>query len=100
MATQVSYTLSVNGNPASPALLNAIKQIEMEDHEKMAAMVRLRLAVAVREDGGGWTVVDDAIFTRLAKVNLSVTVGSGAAIPLIEAYVIDVDTSFSSEPGG
>jgi phage protein D len=100
MATQVSYTLAVNGNPASPALLNAVKQIEMEDHEKMAAMVRLRLAVAVKEDGSGWTIVDDAIFTRLAKLNLSVTVGSGAAIPLIEAYVIDVDTSFSSEPGG
>ena len=100
MADQISYALTIDGNPASADVLNALKQIEMEDHAAMADMLRLRLAVAVREDGSGWTLTDDDIFTRLARIKLSVTVGSGQAIPLIDAYVIDVDTTFSNEPGG
>ena len=47
----------------------------------MADMLRLRLAVAVKEDGSGWTLLDDALFTRLANLQLSVTVGSGASDP-------------------
>lgn len=100
MAPQISYTLTVNGSPASADLLNAIKQIEMEDHATMADMLRLRVAVAVKQNGSGWTVLDDQVFTRLANIKLSVTVGSGRAVPLISAYVIDVDTEFSSEPNG
>ena len=98
MAKQITYALTVNGNPASAALLNAVKQIEMEDHAGMADMLRLRLAVAVKEDGSGWTLLDDALFTRLANLELSVTVGSGSAIPLTSAYVIEVDTNFSADP--
>ena len=100
MAKQVSYSLTVDGKPASAAVLNAVKVIEVEDHAEMADMLRLRLAVAVREDGTGWTLLDDALFTRLANLKVSVTVGSGKAIPLISAYVIEVDTQFSNEPGG
>ena len=98
MAKQISYALTVNGNVATSAVLNAVKQIEMEDHAGMADMLRLRLAVAVKEDGSGWTLLDDALFTRLANLKLTVTVGSGSAIPLISAYVIEVDTNFSSGP--
>jgi phage protein D len=100
VAKQVSFSLSINGSPASAAVLNAIKQIEMEDHSRMADMLRLRLAVAVKEDGSGWTVLDDTLFTRLANVRLSVTIGSGPATPLISSYVIEVDTKFSNEPSG
>jgi phage protein D len=100
VAKQISYSLAVDGKPASAALLNAVKQIEVEDHAAMADMLRLRLAVAVREDGSGWTLLDDSLFTRLANLKLSVTVGSGRAIPLISAYVIEVDTEFSSDPSG
>jgi phage protein D len=100
MAKPIAFTLSINGSPASAALLNAIKQIEMEDHARMADMLRLRLAVAVKEDGSGWTLLDDTVFTRLANLKLSVTVGSGPAMPLINAYVIEVDTKFSNEPSG
>ena len=100
MAKEISYALTVNGNAASSTLLNAIKQIEVEDHAAMADMLRLRLAVAIKEDGSGWTLLDDALFTRLANLKLSVTIGSGSAIPLINAYVIEVDTSFSSAPNG
>ncbi len=100
MAKQISYTLTVDGSPASAAVLGAVKQIEVEDHAAMADMLRLRLAVAVKEDGSGWTLLDDQVFTRLANLKLSVTVGSGSAIPLISAYVIEVGTIFSNEPGG
>src|SRR5262245_19863619 len=98
VAKQIGYALTVDGNAASAALLNAVKQIEMEDHAGMADMLRLRLAVAVKEDGSGWTLLDEALFTRLANLKLSVTIGSGSAIPLISGYVIQVDTIFSSGP--
>jgi len=100
VAKAITYTLTVNGTAASPTVLNAVKQIEVEDHAAMADMLRLRLAVAVKEDGSGWTLLDEALFTRLANLKLSVTVGSGSAIPLINAYVIEVDTDFSSAPNG
>jgi len=100
MAKQISYSLSVNGKPASAAVLNAMKKIEIEDHASMADMLRIRLAVAVREDGSGWTLLDDALFTRLANLKVSVTVGSGKAVTLISAYVTEVDTEFSSAPDG
>ncbi len=98
MAQQISYALTVNGSPASATLLNAVKQVEIEDHAVLADMMRLRLAVAVRQDGSGWTLLDDALFTRLANLSISVTIGSGPAIPLMSAYVIDVDTRFSNDP--
>jgi phage protein D len=97
---QVSFTLDVNGSPASAAVVGAIKQIEMEDHASMADMLRLRLAVAVKEDGSGWTLLDDQIFTRLAHLKLSVTIGSGSSTPLIDAYVVQVDTKFANDPSG
>jgi phage protein D len=98
VAKQISYALTVDGAPASAAVLNAVKQLEVEDHAAMADMLRLRLAVAVKEDGSGWTILDDALFPRLANLKISVTIGSGSAIPLISAYVIEVDTTFSRDP--
>ena len=100
MAKQISYALHVNGTPATAAVLNAMKRIEVEDHAAMADMLRLRVAVAVKENGSGWTLLDDELFTRLANLRISVTVGGGMAIPLISAYVIEVDTNFASEPSG
>jgi phage protein D len=100
VAKEITYALTVNGTAASAALLNAVRQIEVEDHAAMADMLRLRLAVAVKEDGSGWTLLDESLFTRLANLKLSVTIGSGSAIPLINAYVIEVDTNFSNTPGG
>ena len=98
MSNQVSYRLQVNGSPASGAVLGALQRIEVEDHARLADMLRLRFSVAVKEDGSGWTLLDDSLFTRLAHLQLSVTVGSGPAVPLISAYVIEVDTRFSGTP--
>jgi phage protein D len=99
MSTATSYTLTIGGSPAPSGVLAAIKQIEVEDHASMADMMRLRVAVAVREDGAGWTLIDDDLFTRLANLRITVAVGTGPALPLLDAYVVDVDTTFSGQPG-
>jgi phage protein D len=100
MGSQVTYTLTIDGKPAPAAVLGAIRQIQMEDHATVADMLRLRLAVAVKDNGSGWTVLDDSLFTRLANVTLRVSIGSEASVTLISAYVIEVDTDFSTQPGG
>src|SRR5262249_36178465 len=79
---------------------DALRKVEVEDHANVADMLRLRVGVAVRQDGSGWTFLDDDLFTRLATIDLSVTIGSGNAIPLIKSYVIEIGTEFSPAPNG
>lgn len=98
--TAITHQLTVGGSPATPDLLGAIQQIELEDHSEMADMLRLRIACAVKAGGSAWTVVDDDLFDRLTNVKLSVTVGSGSAVPLINGYVIENDIEFSNNPTG
>lgn len=95
----VSYTLLIDGVPASPDLLEVIQEIAIEDHARMADMLRIRLSTAVSESGSGWTILDDDLFARLTNIKILVTVGSGPAETLIEAHVIENDTEFSNEPG-
>src|SRR5579863_3210230 len=100
MSTSITTTLTVSGNPASQDLLSSIQQIEMEDHSEMADMLRLRIACSVNKSGSGWNIVDDGTFDRLTPIKLSVTVGSGSAVPLISGYVIENDIEFSNQPNG
>ncbi|MBA2715179.1 MAG: phage late control D family protein [Rubrobacteraceae bacterium] len=95
----VSYTLLINGSPAGARLVDAIQQIEVEDHAGMADMMRLSVAVGVRENGSGWNVLDDGLFGRLTSIGVTVNVGSGSAEPLIDAHVIEANVEFSNEPG-
>jgi phage protein D len=95
----VSYTLLIDDAPASPELMEAIHQLEVEDHAQMADMLRLSVAVGVRENGSGWDVLDDGMFERLSNIKVRVTVGSGSAEPLIDAYVIETNADFSNQPG-
>jgi phage protein D len=95
----VSYTLLLDGAPISPDVLATLQQIEVEEHAELADMLRLDLAIGVREDGSGWTVLDDDLFPRLASLKLLVTIGSGMPEPLIEAYVIETSMTFSNQPG-
>lgn len=41
----VSYTILIDGQPASADLLAVIQQIEIEDHAEMADMMRLSVAI-------------------------------------------------------
>ena len=94
----VSYSLTIDDAPASAELLAAVREIEVEDHAELADMLRLRLAVAVNEDGAAWSVLDEDLFRRLTKLGVSVQVGS-RQVPLIEAYVIETRSEFSNTPG-
>jgi phage protein D len=95
----VSYTLQIDRVPASPDLLAAIQQIEVEDHADMADMLRLNVAIGIKDGCADWTVLDDDLFQRLANITVLVTVGSAPAEPLIDAYVIETSANFANQPG-
>ncbi len=99
MPLNVSYTLTIDDVQASSEIIAAIREIEVEDHADMADMLRLHLAVAVSEDGSGWSVLDDDLLDRLTKLRVTVNIGSETSLPLIEAYVIETRTEFSNRPG-
>lgn len=96
---EVSYRLLIDGSPASPEIQAAIQQIEVEDHAEMADMLRLRLAIGVREGSYDWRIIDDSVFGRLVPIRIEVTLGSGRAEPLIEARIIETSADFSNQPG-
>ena len=95
----VTYTLSIDGVPASQELLQAIQQIEVEDHANMADMLRLQVVIGVKDGCAGWSVIDDDLFNRLANIRIAVAVGSGRAETLINAYVIETNATFANQPG-
>lgn len=95
----VTYTVSIDGVPASQELLQAIQQIEVEDHANMADMLRLRVVIGVKDGCAGWSFIDDDLFSRLANIRIAVAVGSGRAETLINAYVIETNASFANQPG-
>lgn len=97
--SEISYTLFLDDEPAGPDLLAAIQQIEVEDNADMADMLRLRVAIAPRDGCSDWTMLDDDLFHRLARIKVVVTVGSGQAEPLIEVNVIETNADFSNRPG-
>jgi phage protein D len=95
----ISFTLAIDGIPASAELLQAIQQIEVEDHATMADMMRLRVAIGVRDGCSGWSFVDDGLFSRLANIRLSVGIGGGRPEALMSAFVIETNASFANQPG-
>ncbi len=95
----VSYTLFIDDKPAGPDLLAAIQQIEVEDNADMADMLRLRVAIAPRDDCSDWAVLDEDLFRRLTKIRVVVTIGSGPAEPLIEVDVTETSANFANQPG-
>jgi phage protein D len=97
--TTISYTLLIDSLPADASLLEAIQEIEVEEHINLAAMLRLRFAVGMSQDGSGWQIIDDDTFSRLKPISLLMTVGTGLPETLIDAYVIETKADFSNEPG-
>lgn len=96
---QISYLLSIDNVPASPGLLGAIQQIEVEDHAEMADMMRLRIAVGGKDGCSGWNVLDENLFRRLTTIRLAVAIGTGAAETLMTAYVTEINADLSNQPG-
>lgn len=95
----VTYTLSIAGVPAGEDLLQAIRQIEVEDHADMADMLRLQVVIGVKDGCSGWRFMDDNLFERLANIRIAVAVGSGKAETLIDAHVIETNATFANQPG-
>jgi phage protein D len=96
---QVAYTLTIDDQPASADLIDVIQRLEVEDNAEMADMMRLTVAIAVRNGCSSWNVVDQNTFQRLTKLRVSVNVGSGKTEPLMEAYVIQTSADFANQPG-
>lgn len=96
---QVAYTLYIDDVLAPADLIDVIQRLEVEDHAEQADMVRLTVAIAIRDGCGSWNVVDQNTFQRLTKLRISVNVGSGKTEPLIEAYVIQTSADFANQPG-
>ncbi len=96
---RIAYTLYIADQPAPPELIDVIQRLEVEDHADMADMVRLTVAIAIRDGCGSWNVVDQNTFQRLTKLRINVNVGSGKTEPLIEAYVIQTSADFANQPG-
>jgi len=96
--TALSYTLLIDGAPAGDDVIGSLQQVEVEDNADLADMVRLRLGVGVHETGDRWTLLDEEIFARLTKLTLLVTIGSALPEPLMEAYVVETNASFSNDP--
>jgi phage protein D len=94
----ISYQVLIDGKRLSPEMIATI-QLEVEDHARMADMLRLQMPIAVHENGEKWTVLDEDIFPRLANIRVEVSVGKGSSIPLISAHVIESHAEFSNEPG-
>jgi phage protein D len=99
-ATSITYALSIAGSSATSSLLGSIQLIEVEDHSEMADMLRIRVAISVKDSGSGWTIVDDSTFERLTSIKLNVTVGSAKAVTVFNGYVIENDIEFSNQPNG
>lgn len=100
MATPISYSLKVAGQPADPQLIDAIRTVEVEDHAKLADVARLRVATAIADRGASWSVLDEPICDRLANVKIAVRLGGESETPLIDGYVIDVKAGLSANPAG
>jgi hypothetical protein len=77
----------------------AVRRIDVEQHVELADILRLRVAVAVAPDGGGWTVLDDDLFPRLTRLDLTVSVGPVLSEKLVEAYVVESRVGFGARPG-
>jgi phage protein D len=96
---QIAYTLYIDDEPASQSLIDVVQHLEVEDHADMADMVRLSVAISIRDGCSSWNVVDEDIFKRLTKLRINVNVGSGKTEPLIEAYVTETNADFANQPG-
>jgi phage protein D len=101
MAGSVSFSVTLAGTPLAPALLDAIQEVQVEDHADLADVARLKLSAAVSPAGPqqSWTVLDEPICARLANLRIGVRLGGDSVTPLIDSYVIDVRAMLSAEPG-
>jgi phage protein D len=96
---EVSYLLKVDGRDVPPEVVVAVQRLEVEEHASLASIMRLTFAIAVAPGGSRWTIVDDDLFARLAKVAVSIKIGSRDPEPVLTGYVIEARAVFGEVPG-
>lgn len=94
----INYTVQINDAPASAEVLDAVREIQVENNSGMAGIFRLRLAIGM-SDGGDWTVIEDDPFQPLTPVSIGIQAGTGLSEPLINGYVTSQQILLSNEPG-
>lgn len=94
-----TYTLLVEGQPLDEETLAQLQTVEAEEHLQLADMLRLVFNIAVREDGSGWRVLDDALFAPLTPLQLQITVGNNDPVTVIDAYVVETQSALTNNPG-
>lgn len=99
MTTGITYSLLIDDLPAAPGVIESIEHLETESKTGMAAILRIRLATSLSDDGSRWVNVDDGLFDRLTSVRLLVTVGIGLPSVLFDGYVTETKLQLSTEPG-
>lgn len=96
----ISYTLTLDGSPLDAAVLARLRKVECEEHADMADLLRLTFTLGQRANNSGWEVLDDGVFARLARVKLTINVGSNNSQPVIEGYVVEVAAEYGNDPAG
>lgn len=94
----ITYTLLINNTPASPDLLQAIQEVQVENNGEMADVFRLRIAIGMSKSGD-WTILEDDPFMPLTPVTVRMQIGTGLSEPLISGYVTAQHVEISNEPG-
>jgi hypothetical protein len=95
----ITYTLLVDLLPAPPAVVDAVESIETEARLGMAGILRLRLGVARSEDGDRWLPADDALFRRLTRISLLISLDAGMPVVVFDGHVVETDLALSDDPG-
>lgn len=94
----ISYTLTLNDNPLDATVISRLRKVECEEHADMADLLRLTFTLAPGENNSGWAVLDDNIFTRLARLKFTINIGSNNTQPVMEGYVVEVAAEYGNDP--
>jgi hypothetical protein len=96
----IAYSLLVDNLPAPASLIDVIDDIEVEADVAMASILRLRVRISLDESGTRWQVLDDDVFTRLASIQLLVTIGAGLPNVVFDGYVTEVEATMMDADSG
>ncbi len=93
-----TYTLLLGGQPASPRLVNAVQEIEVDSSLEMASLLRLRVGIVQGTHGADWSTLRDDPFTPLRPITVRLALGDRPET-LINGYVSGEQVTFHDEPG-
>lgn len=96
---EIAWTLLIDNLPAGADVVDAVEQIDIERSLEKADVLRLRLGVALSDEGDRWVIADDGIFDRLTSIRLMLTLGLGLPIVVFDGHVAETELQFSEEPG-